>query len=89
MLGMSSNLGVYLKKKRESAGLTQEEVGRALGYASGHQYVSNWERGTSPPPMAKLYELASLYKIAPEELIEVILDEQEKLLRKMLKVKNG
>lgn len=89
MYGVGLDLGKYLKKKREDAGLTQTEVGEALGYTSGHQYISNWERGLSSPPLAKLNELIKLYHIDSDELITVILTNQERFLRKVLKKKIG
>lgn len=41
------NLGIYLKEKRLSAGLTQAELSKALKVHV--QFVSNWERGQCPP----------------------------------------
>lgn len=82
-----STLGKYLKEKREQAGLTQAEVGRSLGYASAHQYVSNWERNLCPPPLDKLYQLVKMYNIPPSEIIQVFLADQERYLRKILREK--
>jgi transcriptional regulator with XRE-family HTH domain len=89
MSGKKSVLGSFLKSRREARGLTQEQLGTRLGYSSGHQYVSNWERGTSPPPMERLHEIAQILEISPDELINVIMDEQKNMLRQLLKVGSG
>ncbi len=71
MLINRKSFGAFLSKKREKAGLSQEHVALKLGYNSG-QFVSNWERGASFPPLEKLPELASLLKIPIEEIIRVL-----------------
>lgn len=77
-------LGQYLKEKREEAGLSQREVGEALGY-NGSQFVSNFERGLCAPPLAKMSILMKLYKIPMTELVNRLVKYQEKLIRSELK----
>lgn len=48
-----------LKEKRESAGLTQEDV--AIQLRVGRTTVSMWETGESMPRADKLPKLAALY----------------------------
>lgn len=68
-------LGAYFRRKRVEAGLTQAGVGIALGYASAHQYVSNWERGLCSPPISQLGAICKLYKINDvKELIDLHLE---------------
>lgn len=63
----------FLKRSREGVGLTQAEVAQSLGYSTA-QFVSNWERGLSHPPMKSLKVLANLYKIPSDQLFEAILE---------------
>lgn len=55
--------GLYTKKLRLRAGLSQLEVARELGLKSG-QLVSNWERGQCYPPLEALPVLTRLYRVA-------------------------
>ena len=73
-------LGEYLKTKREGRGLTQKEVADSLGYTTP-QFFSNFERGLSAPPVAALKTLVGLYGLTEKELIEILMDEQEKFYR--------
>lgn len=79
-------LADFLKVKRESCGLTQIEVAKKLGYSSP-QFVSNWERSLSTPPMNKLKKIAELYNVSADEIFDVLLNEtlrkvEEDLTRK-------
>lgn len=64
---MSVNLCDFLKEARTNAGLTQGKVAEILGYTTP-QFVSNWERGMSFPPIDVLRKIAGLYKVSEEEL---------------------
>jgi transcriptional regulator with XRE-family HTH domain len=66
-------LSEFLKKQRNQAGLSQKEVADCLGYSTP-QFISNWERGLSSPPMKALRTLADLYRIRPEELYELMVE---------------
>lgn len=66
-------LANLLKNARMNAGLSQKEVAVVLGYKSS-QFVSNWERGLSSPPMATLRRLCRLYKTDEREVFRVIRD---------------
>jgi transcriptional regulator with XRE-family HTH domain len=65
------DLAEYLKKARTNAGLSQKEVAAILGYKSS-QFVSNWERGLSSPPVTTLRRLCSLYRTSENEMFEMI-----------------
>lgn len=65
-------LGEYLKAKRLAAGLSQGDVAQKFGYSTP-QFISNWERGESNPPISDIKKLAALYKIDAEELFETLL----------------
>ena len=87
-----AELSNYLKKSRENLGLSQTFVSSKLGYSSP-QFVSNWERGLSHPPVKSLKKIAKLYKLKDKELFDVYvvsyLNEVETDLRKKIqKIKN-
>ncbi|MEK2645275.1 helix-turn-helix domain-containing protein [Bdellovibrio sp. BCCA] len=65
-------LGEFLKEKRMKAGLSQGDVADKLGYSTP-QFISNWERGVSMPPINTLKKLGQLYKISADDLFEVTL----------------
>jgi transcriptional regulator with XRE-family HTH domain len=67
------DLADYLKRARTGAGLSQKEVASILGYKSS-QFVSNWERGLSSPPVPTLRRLCSLYKTSEEEMFRIVRD---------------
>lgn len=68
-----ADLATYLKKSRESVGLSQTVVSSKLGYSSP-QFVSNWERGLSHPPIKSLKKIAKLYKLRDKELFDIYVD---------------
>lgn len=61
--------GSWLRKLRVKAGKTQWEVADAQGYDSA-QFVSNWERGVSLPPLADLAFVAEMLKTTPREILK-------------------
>lgn len=77
-------IGDYLKKKREKKQLTQWDVARTLDYTTA-QFVSNWERGVSLPPLETLPKLASLLKVPGKEFVDVMLKYQEEVLKQQKK----
>ena len=62
----------FLRSSREKADLTQKQVADQLGYKTS-QFVSNWERGHSIPPMNALKTLSKMYKLSLNELFEQVL----------------
>lgn len=63
----------YLKTKREKAGLSQKQVADRLGYTTP-QFVSNWERGISVPPMQTVKKIADIYQTPVEEIFNLLLE---------------
>ncbi|NUN07536.1 MAG: helix-turn-helix transcriptional regulator, partial [Bdellovibrio sp.] len=45
-----------------------------LGYTTP-QFISNWERGISTPPMKTVKKLASMYAISVDEIFNLLLQE--------------
>ena len=55
-----------LKKARENAGLSQQEVADSLGIT--RQSISKWERGISYPDINNLILLKDLYNTSFDDL---------------------
>jgi transcriptional regulator with XRE-family HTH domain len=72
------------KNLRERAGLTQKEVSDTLGYSTP-QFISNVERGRCRFPIEKLPKIRKLYKLSPEKIVEIILNEERRGLMKVFK----
>lgn len=69
----SKALGKFLTHARTAAGLTQKEVADALKYSTS-QFISNWERGVSLPPVSAFRTLATLYKLKPDRLVSEVFE---------------
>lgn len=65
---MSKQLGTKLKQLRIESGLTQTYVGAKLNI--GNKTISDYERGISEPDTTVLKELARLYGISIDELLD-------------------
>ncbi len=59
----------HLKALRKNNGLSQQEVATALGYKS-FTTIQKWEDGSSLPPVKRLEQLADLYDVDVEGLID-------------------
>lgn len=57
-----------LQEARKKAGLTQQEVLEPLGIASV-QSLSSYETGKTAPPLDKLKDMATLYKVSSDWLL--------------------
>lgn len=77
-------VGQYLKSQRIECGLTQRELANHFQLSSA-QYVSNWERGTCPPPVAYLPKLCELLKINQKQMVQLILDQTKVELNTVFK----
>ena len=81
-----NKLASFLKEKRSQSGLSQKDVATKLGYSTS-QFISNWERGISQPPIHTLRTLAQMYNVGAEQMFEVLLENtmiqvQEELKKK-------
>lgn len=76
-------LGQYLRLKRKSAALSQNQVAKELGYSTP-QFISNFERGLCAPPLDKLRILIGLYRLDQEEVLQLMIRSQEKYWRRKL-----
>ena len=81
------NLRDKLKTAREKKGFSQAKLAKILGYSSG-QFVSNWERGQSYPPVDRLAKMSLLLNLDHEELIKLYIvelgEEKKKAFKKAL-----
>lgn len=68
-----SKLAQFLKNKRIIAGFSQKDVAMKLGYSTS-QFISNWERGVSQPPLSTLRKLALVFQINVDEIFSVLLE---------------
>jgi len=60
-------IGCFLQTKRKEKNYTQTELAKLLNVS--HQAVSRWENGENLPDVMKLSELAKLYNISIDEII--------------------
>jgi transcriptional regulator with XRE-family HTH domain len=77
------DLAHFLKIKREGAGLSQGHVAKKLKYTSP-QFVSNWERGVSSPPIKILRILSDMYGISCDDLFELVVKHTLRQLKENL-----
>lgn len=67
--------GEYARRLRRKAGLSQNDVAKAIGLKSG-QLVSNWERGESFIPLKSLKIIAREYQTPLENLFSRMIHEK-------------
>lgn len=70
---VKESLGTFIKEKRLRKGLSQAELAEKLGYASP-QFVSDWERGVSSPPMKKLPEISKELSVNLNTLFDLLVE---------------
>lgn len=70
----TEKLAKFLRSSREAKSLSQADVAKELGYSSP-QFVSNWERGISSPPMDAIFKLAKIFDLQADAIYEVLLEE--------------
>ena len=65
---MKTGLADTLRKFRKEAGMTQEQLAEALGVTTGAVY--KWENGRSTPDVRLLVEIADLFGISVDALLD-------------------
>lgn len=68
---MFIELGKYLRDKRTRAKLSQGDVAKLAGYTTP-QFVSNIERGISPPSIEFLKIVKAPYKLNPKTIATTV-----------------
>lgn len=76
-----AEIGQLIKKARVAAGLTQAQLATKLGYSSP-QFVSNWERAESLPPIAAMPKIARLTKSDYADFKTILKRDFERVLNK-------
>ena len=76
-------LGLYLREMRLKAELSQREVAQALDYSSA-QFISNFERGISVPPLPRMKLLVKLYKLNVNTVIDLTFEAERVRIKKIL-----
>ncbi len=61
--------GKRLAKFRRNANMTQMEVAEKLGIS--FQAVSYWERGKTMPDITNLVEIANLYDVSLDDILNI------------------
>lgn len=69
-----TNLGKFLKQKRQVADISQGVLAEKLG-GLHPQFVSNWERGLCAPPSHCIDTLISVLRINREDMVEVMVQD--------------
>lgn len=72
--------GKSLAALRRKAELAQWDIAEALSYTTA-QFVSNWERGISLPPVDAVPQLAKVFGVSPAGLVKEIYAVRGKELR--------
>ena len=60
-------LGLRIKNRRRELGLSQKELGKAVGVS--HVTISHWEADTNSPKTENFMNLASALKLSIEQLL--------------------
>lgn len=85
-------IGVFLKELRKESGFTQEQLSEKLGVSN--RSVSRWENGSNMPDFDMVIEMANLYDVTIEELLDgerkenMIEKEEETTLLKVAEYEN-
>ena len=59
--------GSWLRRLRETAGLTQEELAERSGFSQ--QYISGLERGSRNPTIVSIFEIGQALGVSHEQLV--------------------
>lgn len=66
-----SDFGNFMKNLRKKANLSQNDVAVEMGYSSP-QFISNWERGVSTPPLSSVKTISKLYKTSAVDIFKAL-----------------
>lgn len=77
------HLNLLVKTARIKKGISQGDLAMRLGYSSA-QFVSNWERELSNPPVEKLKKLSKMLAIPREQILEAFMKDQKETIERFL-----
>ena len=69
------NLGLYLKNRRLTVGLTQAELAQELKVHT--QFVSNWERGTCAPPSHCFHQALDILEADRQKIVKIMVQDSK------------
>lgn len=89
------SFGKYLQEARLTQNLSQKDVAEKLGYTSP-QFISNWERDISFPPLTAVFVLSKIYSLNSDDIFNHLLKASLEQIRanmindyNKLKIKNS
>lgn len=81
-----SEIAFILKNARIKSGYSQNDVSEELGYGSA-QFVSNWERAISKPPIETFKKLIAIYDIDIKLMENLYVAEETSALEEEIRAK--
>lgn len=84
MKPVTKRLNFLIKNARIRRGVSQKELGDYLGYASGCQYVSNFERLQCPVPLHQLKYISAFLDISYKSITKAYLGDKEEEIKTAL-----
>lgn len=75
------HLPEYIQKRRNDLGVTQQNLGEILGFSSGHQFISNIERGLCTLPIQHWKKVAGVLEIPLKDLEDLYLKDEERKVK--------
>ncbi len=78
-----NSLGIFLKEHRLKRNLSQGDLAQALRYDSP-QYISDWERGVSSPPLKKIVQVSQILHVRVDRIFDLLLESSKKKLEEDL-----
>ncbi len=82
-----ASVSEYIKQARLKAGLTQAALAKTLGYKP--QFIANWERGASSPPVHILAKLVKALGLNPDDLVKLLVEESKNYWTSWIQAKKG
>jgi len=71
---MGKKFGNFLRRQRETAGLSQSEIAHKVGLKSA-QFISNIERGIAPLPRDLLVPLADILRVPKDSILDAVVED--------------
>lgn len=62
------------KRRREELGITQRQIADAIRPPMTSAAVGQWERGQAMPELGLLGQLAAIYKVPENRILQAIID---------------
>lgn len=73
-----------IKEKRHVAKIKQQDLSRELGYKSA-QFVSNWERGISQPPLKDAKKVCKILGISEYKYKQILVRDYKQEVERAFK----